>query len=1710
MGPLMMFSRKTSSNVAPNMLAIALALAASPAFAAGGPNNPSQQPLFVSESATPLNMLVMGRDHKLYYEAYNDASDLNGDGVLDIGYKGYLPKDEGGIDYFGYFNSNVCYVITDGTFVPTTLATNKTCSGQWSGDYLNYLTTSRMDALRKVLYGGYRVTDAADRTLLQGAYIPRDAHAWGKEYFADSGYQITDYTPLSQPASGYHHMFAVVSTTQDTGIPQLRVLTNTSFRIWNWVSKERPVAMENCVGPTGSEVSCTSGGPQAGTWAKVPNSSFNNLNLAIWKNTSSLATPTNTAQMNSLFANNTYRKCGEQTVNYIQSPSTQNNNPFTGNGTGGSGSGTTNCSTNRQDYFHTLITGTFTPTETVTYDFSVDGDDAVDFSILDGTTVLATAYRYGDNGAANAGGVGTTAQVRLQAGKTYNIRLRHRENAGGDSWYVYWRRAQAATSTLTNYNIRVEVCPPNSENLRESTCKVYGSGAVKPTGILHDFGETNKMFFGLLSGSYAKNMSGGTLRSNISSFSKEVDRYTGQFCSSDSTYCTNTVNNPTPERNGIVATINKLRIYDFNYGSNQYGCAWSTSSRPMTQADTCYMWGNPIGEMMYETLRYFSGASGPTSAYDYTTGPDATLGLPKPSWVAPYSASGGNRASCSIPAMTIISDINPSYDYKLPGATSSWQENGTAFSNSNDPQSIRNLDVSTETNAIGVAEGLTGKTVFIGESNGTADNAPTAKRIADLATVRGLAPEEPSKSGTYYSAGVAKFAATNAIGGDKQLQTYAVALASPLPKIDFPVGNSRISVVPFAKSVGGDTISATSAFQPTNQIVDFYVQQIANTDPEGSDRDETVNGGLPYAVFRINYEDVEQGADHDMDAIALYTLKVLPNNTLQIDLKSEYAAGGIRQHMGYVISGTGDQTDGIYLEICDLRDRVVNDGQRSSCDGQTAYKLNTPPGRPAGYCATNIGGKPDCTGLPPNATRQFTASGSSGAAILNSPLWYAAKYGMPGRDPATVTGDPDNYFLVTNALTLKEQLTKAFDSLNQSNNSVTSPAVSVAGNEAGDDKFIYRTDFDIATWSGDLIKESIDRVTRKRTQEWSAGSKLTAANRNIRIANSAGTGLEDLTWSNLASRQERNNSLALVDLQASLATDLATDTPAPITNGQLSQAAITLGQNRLNFIKGTANANFRPRDSLLGDIINSSPVVVGGAQYLAYLAQSIEPEGDYAAFAEAEKDRRQQIYVGANDGMLHAFDANDGTEKFAFVPSAVIPELYRLADPNFNEEGGRHKFYVDGTPVIRDVFINSQWRTVLVGTLRAGGRAIYALDITDPDQISLLWEFNVGDDVPSDAPQNTPSDMGYSFPAPTIAKLHSGHWAVVTGNGYDSSSGRAVLMMIDIATGNLIRKIPTADTDADNGLSSVRVADNNSDGFADYVYAGDLKGNLWRFDLAPLNGGDSDVNPSTFKLSFGGSPLFSAVNENDETQAITAPPSLVRHPSRSGYIVMFGTGRYFRDADKENDEQAIVQTLYGIWDRQTAGEAANSTPTIVRGSLQEQRFTTQTTASFVNGQTSSSNTIRILSDEPVNWRVADGESGVDGWFLDLKVGDTVEGERIVDEMAARGQVLFLTTRTPSTDPCEAGLTGWTYGINPYTGGQTRFAVFDFNRDGRIDNADSYTDDGKPVPVSGFQAPGGGFTLSGGTLFTTDGESIDVNFGPTVSGRQSWQFLPEDQ
>jgi type IV pilus assembly protein PilY1 len=1634
--------------------------------------NLSQSPLYLSESGTPLIMLTMERDHKLYYEAYNDASDINGDGVLDIRYK---PA----ITYFGYFDSHKCYSYGSGKFSPNATTVNKQCSGAWSGDYLNYLTTSRMDALRRVLYGGKRYIDYPTATVLERSFIPQDAHSWGKEYTSTAidGYDIALYTPLAQPTSGTHHLFAN-TTLLNTTDPLLRVLQNTAFRVWEWLSIERPVAGTQCA--TGNNVRSNCAVAGSTYWEKVPASYFTNLTVTTYNTIGYGANcPNSHSDFNALVT--TYGNSSK----LFGSTSASNIDCNSSNG---------NCNVNStvsgaQDNYLALISGNLVIPAGMggSFTFAVDGDDAQEV-IVDGTVV---ASYYGPHGFAN--NTSHSGTINLTAG-IHTLLYRMQEAQGGDGYVLWWQRT-TPTSTMTDYVVRVDACV---SGLLESECRGYPANSptvYKPAGILQQYGENDRMAFGLITGSYTKNESGGVLRKNISSLTDEINPATGQFTST----------------NGIIKTIDALKIIGFGSGySYDQNCTVPEVGGPLAEG-RCRMWGNPTAEIMYEGLRYFAGKAAPTSNFSIaSSSPDDTsLGLPLPAWLNPYRSTTGGYPVCSRPSLFVISDINPNFDTdQLPG---SYFNSFTG--------DISGLNVETLAQTIWNGEYGANASLFIGQSGASYDGAPTAKTVTSFGNIRGLSPEEPTQRGGYYAASIGLFGKTNDLNatatGNQKTDTFSIALASPLPRIAFPLNGHNITLVPFAKTVGGcGSVSATQGqYQPTNTIVDFYVDTITNTD--STNIDTTVNGGLPKAKFRINYEDSEYGSDHDMDAIAEYELTAKADHTLDIKVSSTYAAGGCIQHMGYVISGTS--ADGIYLEVRDPDTAAGSD---------VDYYLDTPHSRSG-------------AALPTSTMRNFSVGTNTSATfVAHDPLWYAAKWGgfidsndnnlldateWDSRDGAD--GVPDSYFLVTNASKLKEQLDRAFTEILARDSSAS--AVATNSTSLKTQSRVYQARYNSLNWTGQLLSYQLSASgVLASAAEWDAGVKINAQNpttgRVIITKGAPGDGVA-FAYANLTVTQQN-----LLDKNAaSLLDNCGSERIAYLRGDQTHEAANGI----FTCSSSTSTSNFRQRStSRLGDIVNSNPWYVGAPS--AGFSDVDYP--GYSAFRRGKLTRKSVVYMGGNDGMLHGFDASldtttvaagvptatSGNEVLAYVPSAVFSNLSKLTAQTYNQN---HLYFVDGSPMIGDVDLtSSNWHTILVGAMAAGGKGFYALDITDPSLFSesnaadiLLWEFNDADDADMGFAINLPPASSATGQAKQIVRLANGKWAVIVGNGYNSSLGKAVLYILFINDGvdgiwgasDYVKIV--ADATGGNGLSTPVPFDTNDDGYADTVYAGDLKGNMWKFLIGP-NSSDASITStsSTWKVAFSGAPLFTATDNGGLAQPVIWPPEVTLHPS-GGQMILFGTGKYIEPADKTDSH---TQTFYGIWDRH-----------IVAGTPLGTRATELLSQTVIESALAGGN-FRIPTNTAINWRlvpptllnVADCKLTTPtctpthrGWYLDMPS----TGERATGVPKLINQVIFFNTLIPSSTICSPG-TGWLMSLDYLNGGLLPRAIFVTGGSSSFSSSD--------ISVGGFQV---GAAL-GGTTFIQNLSSVDssnigvgvssltsgdlkpvpINFGSGSKGRLSWREL----
>jgi len=665
-------------------------------------------------------------------------------------------------------------------------------------------------------------------------------------------------------------------------------------------------------------------------------------------------------------------------------------------------------------------------------------------------------------------------------------------------------------------------------------------------------------------------------------------------------------------------------------------------------------------------------------------------------------------------------------------------------------------------------------------------------------------------------------------------------------------------------------------------------------------------------------------------------------------------------------------------------------------------------------------------------------------------------------------------------------------------------SVSFSGRGAGGGQ-VFLALFNSDGWSGDLRAYRLDAGSGRPLGEalWSAAERLD------------GRSLAQRPRTVLTYDGQRGVPLRWERLSPALRADLRTN-----PTGGLD--AEPVGRARLEFLRGAREHEgrgygFRSRRSRLGDIVHSAPVYVGAPE-LPWPDQAPFPTSTpYSAFREALSGRQGMVYVGANDGMLHGFDARTGEERLAYLPAALASDavaegLHYLTDPAYG-----HRYYVDMTVTVSDAYVagrsgGTAWRTVLVGGLGAGGRGVFALDVTDPGRFSeeraedlVLWEFDAGDDP----------DLGHSFGQATVALLPNGRWAAILGNGYGDQpggSGRAQLFILFLdggldgswTPGEDYLKLDTGvgGPEAPNGLSTPAVVDVDGDGVADRAYAGDLRGNLWAFDL-------SSSQPSQWGVAHraGGhpQPLFSQPG-----QPITGQPAVVRHPAvadqpsnRPNLLVLFGTGRFLAVGDRTD---TAPQSFYAVWDRGEGG--------IGRNRLQPQHL--------LDGYPDE---VRVTSSERVDYAGSPSQRQY-GWRFDLPT----PGERVVSGATVRGGLVFFTTVAPSLAPCAFGGRSWLMALRIADGGRPRRPAFDLDGDGRVGPGDlvlrkaegeEEPDEGEgrdPAAPSGRRAERG---LIAAPVFrddrayltgsdTQDGSGIEVRavrpLGGARTGRLSWGDL----
>lgn len=698
------------------------------------------------------------------------------------------------------------------------------------------------------------------------------------------------------------------------------------------------------------------------------------------------------------------------------------------------------------------------------------------------------------------------------------------------------------------------------------------------------------------------------------------------------------------------------------------------------------------------------------------------------------------------------------------------------------------------------------------------------------------------------------------------------------------------------------------------------------------------------------------------------------------------------------------------------------------------------------------------------------------------------------------------FFNASDPSSLVSSLVNIINSVIATSSSAVAPALN--DGVLGPNALTYVPNFSSVDWSGTLTEYPLTASGGRGTADWEV-STLLKGRTNRAIVTSAGPGEGngvEFLYTNLTSSQKQ-----IMDSSDGSATTASSDSK---------------GTNRVDWVRGTTTdegALLRTRSSLFGAVVNAQPVYVAypssgyrdffppnpatptvqSPETAAYNGSTPDPTKSYSAFVAANLTRMPTIYVAANDGMLHAFDAQAkaksttaGSELWSYVPDAVYRKLWFFSQ----KDNFKYRPTVDSTPITRDVYFSASgaksavgWHTILVGGLRYGGRGIYALDITSSGVTNaaaaskkVLWEFNANSVDGSG--NKIGANLGYTFGQPNIGRLSNGKWVVLVPAGYfptdstDPEYGTAAadatnssLFILDAQTGALIKELKTPTsyggvTTPSYGLSSPVLGDYDNDQIDDVAFAGDLVGNLWRFNLKDLNTVDLMFRPAT-----------------NTAQPITVMPRLFPDPNSQNFIVVFGTGKFIGDDDRTS-AGSVTQSVYGIRD---LGQTVKTGLPWTKDKLVQQLL----------DQTSTG--LRGLTTNPAPTNAKPG-----GWYFDL----ISPGEKVVVTPTALFNTnrAIITTLIPTTpDPCNPGRAGAIMVVDSSTGGAGAGVS---GGDGAYPSGSPYTVAGSrvdnPPATGGLPAAtglGGGSIIIPGVTVTGSGGAA-FSAGAPIWRRRSWRIL----
>lgn len=1629
----------------------------------------SASPPIISSTSKPLVMLALSNDHQLYFKSYSDYGDLDGDGTPEITYTH-------SIDYVGYFDPYKCYSYSSGRFNPDNVTNDKYCAagtGQWSGNFLNWATMTRVDQIRKVLYGGFRRIDTSTLTVLERSFLTTDAHSFAKYYDGTDIEKLTPYNPATQGAG-----------TVTSGMT---------------------------------------------------------------------------------FCNTTYVSSGESQ----------------------------NIDASAEPPLLRIVEG--------------------NYSLWAGGEV--TQCRFDDEPVINDDG-DVVDSGRDEGGGSNN-------NNSALSEIQAYANSPDIDDRIADLNVRVSVCV---SGLEEENCVKYPTSThEKPTGFLQSYGDSEKMYFGLMSGSYFKNKSGGVLRKNVSSFTDEVNVLT------DGTFKT------APATGGIVSTIDAFRITGYSFSSKGYGGDSCNFNKGTFVNGECKSWGNPFAEIMLECYRYFAEG---TSANPSFASADSGLisALQTQTWANPMTVD----TSCGQISIIAFNASTTSYDGDELSGVSDLVNGGKS--------------AKTLTDEVGVLEGINGNDYYVGRVDGAGNTLCSAKTVSTLGGVDGTCPDSPRLEGTHKLAGLAYHVFKTDIRPDlpgKQLvNTYGVSLAPSVPSAILPVPNTNktVEVLPACNNT---RVPTNGAIEGNCALVEFKILQLP-----------TEVAGVVTAKYYVNWESASQGGDFDQDLWGVIDVSVT-ETTVTVTTDAVAESTGAPMGFGYIISGTNKdgfhahsgiegydyQFDGVdECNNCQVGNAATS--QTYVIGNSTASLLEDPL-----FYAAKYGGFNDINGDgTPDTVDEWDVKDTNGNI---------------GSD-----GIPDNYFPITNPLQLAASIRQVLDAIDAS--LVSSSAAAVVANSSSGVGAIYQglyypeykasnadsvnwvgmmqavfrdengylredtnqngalddynVDYPIVLYYDDVLERSrVQRYQLKNNADltqiddddfevkdiieveafkpiWNARNELakldndtqikaqrsysTLANPDINVLGSGGryifTGID-----------ADNNGL--VEQGETFAFDKV-NFPATVADNNyrylgLDSTNYTQAPDIVNFIRGYEGiSGYRTRavdydgDGTeeiwrLGDFIHSEPASVSSpnANY-----DSLYGDESYRAFRQKYTHRRQVLYVGGNDGMLHAFNAGFynrdtqsfdtvkpddstatphslGSELWAYVPMNALPHLRWLTLPDY-----QHVYYVDGSPRVYDVNIFTEdddhpggWGTILVVGMRLGGGDI-TLDPdsddngsdADNDDITTRSAFIIMDITNPEKPPeliaeiaHTPdgADFGYTTSKPVIVKRRiasdSGSfaspsyndWLMVFGSGPTGANAltsvvsdeNAKLFLFDLKTKTFVSGFspdpidPVAPTPLDDNrldshpasyIGDMAKADWNNDYTDDAVYFGMVAGTA----AAP------DGALKRLGIDFDYPNQSSLITLLDTNSSVVNAPRMAKDEFGSQWVYA-GTGRYL--ASDDNDS-AATQYFYGVIENKPDATVSKSDMVNVTdfqvftsnpSEYSSYNYVVECEWPCANGGSSITitNTGSIVSRTISSWQdLRDAISKTNGWYRELDISDSVTGTsagRALGPTNLLGPTLLFVEYAPSDNQCSPIGYSRLFAVNYQTGTASPYARAGISND-VADLANTNFGPQQNLLMLGGDGEGDGDNANGdGTTGNEIGGSDSISLGgiPFPSGRRSWKEINID-